>query len=169
MTKTPSKSDVEELIKILVSKGLTISTAESITAGNIQSLIASVSGASKSFVGGITAYGLDSKVDILHVNKKIAIATNCVSDVVADQMALGALRLFNSDISISTCGYAETYEPDNITEPFAYISIITKSDHGSEDHIHRYKVSPNGNRIEVQKQVSDIAVHELLSILNIKG
>lgn len=160
-----SNSSAFNLVAELRSRGLTISVAESITAGNIQSLISSISGASSVFSGGITAYGIESKVNILDVNKDLAVATNCVSQNIADQMACGALRLFLSDICVSTCGYAEESSLYNVKAPFSFISIAMKSRTGNIKYIHKSKVYPEGDRVSVQKMVANISVNELLTAL----
>lgn len=167
MNDTPSTSSMlMELVTELSTRRLTISVAESITAGNIQSLISSVSGVSSVFCGGITVYGIDSKVNVLGVDKDLADATNCVSQEIADQMARGALKLFLSDICISTCGYAEESPLYDVKTPFAFISIAMKSNADCIKYIHRSKVQPEGDRVSVQKMVASISLNELWNSLN---
>ncbi len=164
-TSSPHRT-AQNIIHILKPRGLTVSVAESITAGNLQSSISSVPGASSSFVGGITTYEINSKVNILGVNRDSALSSNCVSQDVADQMAVGAQKLFNTDISIATCGYAEESEENAVSEPFAYISIVMKSDSEGENIIHRFKANLAGNRVEAQRQATQIALTELLRVLD---
>lgn len=114
---------VKKIKDILVSKGQKLSVAESLTSGMLQATIAQVSGISDCFEGGITAYSLEAKVKHLKVDEKHAQSVNCVSHVVAMQMAHGVNKLFNTNLAISTTGYAEAYEPEGIKEPIAYVSI----------------------------------------------
>ena len=55
-------SFAQQVQKVCLARGYTLVVAESVTAGNLQALIASVSGASAYFEGGITTYNLEQKV-----------------------------------------------------------------------------------------------------------
>ncbi|HLP25458.1 MAG TPA: nicotinamide-nucleotide amidohydrolase family protein, partial [Acidobacteriota bacterium] len=114
----------EELKKLLAKKPrLTVAVAESMTAGRVQALIASVSGSSEYFLGGITAYSLDEKVKLLGVNRTHARKCNCVSQQVAVEMAVGACQLFGADLALSTTGYAEASRKDGIKDPMAWWTL----------------------------------------------
>lgn len=115
----------EEIKAKLIDKKAMISTAESLTSGLLQDAFANISGISACFAGGVTAYSLDAKVNILGVDKIHAEEVNCVSPIVAMEMSIGAMKLFKSDIAISTTGYAEPYPEMCVTEPYAFISIST--------------------------------------------
>src|SRR5262245_51503016 len=95
------------LKQICDNKRLLVATAESVTAGHLQSIIASVSGASTFFRGGITAYSIEQKVGVLGVGRAHAERVDCVSSQVAAEMALGATKLFEAHIGLATTGYAE--------------------------------------------------------------
>ena len=88
-------NDLKELL--LRAPRLTLAVAESLTAGQVQARIASVSGSSGYFLGGITAYTLEQKVRHLGVDRAAADPVDCVSAKVAEEMAAGAIRLFGSD------------------------------------------------------------------------
>ena len=90
----------------LKQKNLTISTAESCTGGNISTLITSVSGSSSYFIGSIVSYATSVKTSVLDVNQKDIDQYSVVSEQVAEQMALGACNVLNSNLSISTTGVA---------------------------------------------------------------
>ena len=62
--KTKAKVSVAVELKALFLREprLTLAAAESLTAGNVQARIASVSGASGYFRGGVTAYSIEEKV-----------------------------------------------------------------------------------------------------------
>lgn len=156
--------DIQTISTILSANNETLSVAESITAGHIQSILSSISGASSFFVGGITAYGLKSKVNILCVNEELATRTNCVSQEVADQMSLGAIEIFQSDYCISTCGYAEKYLSENIEKPLVYISIY-KNNLNSTKCIYQGKKYLTGSRIEAQSMASYIALNEFIKCI----
>lgn len=100
-----------------------ISVAESLTAGILQNKLGEISGISCCFEGGVTAYSLDSKVKMLNINREHAKSVNCVSERVAIEMARGAQNLFNTNIALSTTGYAEAYPCENVDTPYAYIAL----------------------------------------------
>uniref|UniRef100_UPI0028AB5172 nicotinamide-nucleotide amidohydrolase family protein n=1 Tax=Empedobacter sp. TaxID=1927715 RepID=UPI0028AB5172 len=91
---------------VLKEKGLTISTAESCTGGNIASLITSVSGSSAYYFGTIVSYDTSVKVNLLNVNQSDIDEFTVVSEKVAEQMAKGVRNQLKTDISISTTGVA---------------------------------------------------------------
>ena len=100
---------VMRLKHLLTSHGLTLAVAESLTAGRLAAQLASVSGSSAYFRGGVLAYDIKAKVEILGVDGTHASHVNCVSEQVALQMARGVRRLFGTHVSMSTTGYAEPY------------------------------------------------------------
>ena len=91
---------------VLREKGLTISTAESCTGGNIASLITSVSGSSAYYFGTIVSYDSSVKVNMLNVNQSDIDEFTVVSEQVSEQMAKGVRNQLKTDISISTTGVA---------------------------------------------------------------
>jgi nicotinamide-nucleotide amidase len=112
-----------QLKEILLAVDKTISVAESLTGGNLQSRITSVSGSSDYFDGGVTAYNIDQKVRLLKVDREHAAAVNCVSQRVAEEMARGVRELFGSFVGVSTTGYAEPWPDGDVETPFAFYAI----------------------------------------------
>ena len=119
---TPDPQDI--IHQLALAKGLTTATAESLTAGMVSSALASRSGASGYHLGGVTAYNIDAKVNILGVDRALAQACNCVSLPVVLQMAYGARKLFGADCVLATTGYAEPWPKGNIPESFAYYAVL---------------------------------------------
>ena len=78
--------------KILKEKGLTLSTAESLTGGKIASTIVSVSGASAYFKGSMIVYSRELKEQLLGIKKETIDEFSVVSKEVAEQMAVSAKR-----------------------------------------------------------------------------
>ncbi len=98
---------IEEILHdLLISKNLTISTAESCTGGELSHLITSVSGSSNYFLGGICTYQTQKKSEILGVSGSLIQEKTVVSEEVAQAMSLGCQKLFKTDISLSTTGVA---------------------------------------------------------------
>lgn len=139
--------DLVESIKILaIEKKLTISVAESLTSGNIQSMLGSVSGSSKFFVGGVTAYNINQKVNLLGVRRHEADKCDCVSSNIANQMAVGCLEMFGSDLSIAITGYSEPCSEKNVENPFCYYAIGYKGTVIENEKIESISKERNLNR-----------------------
>lgn len=94
------------LADMLIKEGKTVSLAESCTGGNIARKITINAGSSQYFKGSVTAYANDIKVSVLGVDEKAILEHGAVSEEVAKQMALGAIKIMNSDYSIATTGVA---------------------------------------------------------------
>lgn len=98
---------IEEILHdLLISKNLTISTAESCTGGELSHLITSVSGSSNYFLGGICTYQTQKKSEILGVSESLIQEKTVVSEEVSQAMSLGCQKLFKTDIALSTTGVA---------------------------------------------------------------
>ena len=69
-----------EVVERMTARGLTLSTAESTVGGMIGHLLTNVPGASKGFIGGITAYHGRPKVDLLHVSRETLTEHGSVSE-----------------------------------------------------------------------------------------
>jgi nicotinamide-nucleotide amidase len=115
------KRDAQRLAGLLQARGSMVAVAESLTAGLLQAEIASVSGASRHFAGGLTAYSVDQKVGLLGVDRAHAEAVDCVSEAVARQMAAGVAARFGVGVAAATTGYAEPW--GEVTEPFAHFAV----------------------------------------------
>jgi nicotinamide-nucleotide amidase len=102
-----SEDKIEKILgEILNQKGLTISTAESCTGGELSFLLTSAPGSSKYFIGGIVTYATQKKIDLLHVSEGTIERFTVVSEEVSREMAEGCQNLFKTDISLSTTGVA---------------------------------------------------------------
>ncbi len=96
----------EELVSVLKEKNMTIASAESCTGGMISQMITDVSGASAVFELGVCSYSNRIKINVLGVAKEIIDEYTEVSARCAEEMAIGAMRLSNADIAVSTTGIA---------------------------------------------------------------
>lgn len=144
---------------------LTLAVAESLTAGHVQARVASVSGSSGYFLGGVTAYSIEEKVKLLGVNRAAAKKVNCVSARVAEEMALGALKLFGADLAVATTGYAEPSAADGVAAPMAWWAL-THRRRGRVVKIFSGRVEcPGEPRVAVQQIVADAVLAELVAYL----
>ncbi len=148
--------------ELLIVSKCRLAVAESLTAGRVQAMMGSVSGASNFFEGGLTAYNLHQKVAQLGIDRQVAEDSNCVSEQIAAEMVVGVCRLFSCECGISTTGYAEPDASRNVLTPFAFIGMKIPSAPAPIV----IRVEATGNREKVQSYVATEAVrrfHELLS------
>ncbi len=102
-----SGASLPEVVGILMRDiGLTLATAESVTAGQIGVLVASVAGASDYFLGGVTSYANEAKESLLGVQKATIEQSGAVSEETAIAMAEGARRVLGADIGLAVTGVA---------------------------------------------------------------
>lgn len=97
-------NSAERLILLLSEKGLTLSIAESCTGGLICHAITSVAGASKVFHSGIVSYSIDSKINILGIDKDIIDTFGTISGETARAMANTVMTKTGVDVALSTTG-----------------------------------------------------------------
>jgi len=160
------KGIVERIKKIMDGEKWSLAIAESITTGNLQAQIGSVSDASSFFKGGITVYNLGQKVKHLGVEELHAKKCDCVSDQVASEMAKGVCQLFNSLIGIATTGYAEPYAEQKIYDPYAYYAIWVRDDTGTGKIVAREQIMfDSKNRITNQLRLTEVVLEALATYL----
>jgi nicotinamide-nucleotide amidase len=102
--------------ELLVQKGQTVSLAESCTGGAITQEITQHAGASAFYRGSLVPYATELKTSILGVPAELIEGYNVVSTQVAEAMALGAKKLFDSDYAIATTGIAGPSKGDGADE-----------------------------------------------------
>jgi nicotinamide-nucleotide amidase len=129
-----------------------LAVAESITGGRIQSLLTSQSGSSDYFAGGLTAYDLEQKTELLGVDRETAAACDCVSEQTCFEMATGVMGLFDVNAALATTGYAEPYPAQQIERPLAYIAV------GLGESVLVEKIDLEGARNTVQDAVAVTAL-----------
>jgi PncC family amidohydrolase len=118
-----STKEIAGIRKYLSTHQHTISVAESVTSGHLQAALSLAEGALEIFQGGLTAYNLGQKARHLHVDPIHAQTTNCVSQKVADAMAIHVAQLFSSYWGVAITGYAAPVPELGITELFAFYAV----------------------------------------------
>ncbi len=101
-----SNPEIAAIIKVMKRRGLTLSTAESITGGGLGELFTSIPGSSGVYQGGLITYSDVSKTKFLGVLKKTLNKYTAVSEEVAIAMAQSVRAQFKTDYAISTTGVA---------------------------------------------------------------
>lgn len=103
----------ESIVADLREKNLTLTTAESCTAGLLAGRIMNVPGASCVYNEGYITYSNDAKEKLLGVRHETLEAYGAVSHETADEMARGAAGAAGADVALSVTGIAG---PDGGTE-----------------------------------------------------
>jgi nicotinamide-nucleotide amidase len=146
----------------LESAGKFIATAESCTGGLVASYLTSIPGSSEYFSTGIVSYSNEAKIKLLNVNKKTLDDFGAVSEEVASEMALGAIRISGSDLAISVTGVAG---PDGgtISKPIGMVCFGIATSQSVKTVTHNFL----GDRHEIRKQSCQVSLNLILEALRL--
>jgi nicotinamide-nucleotide amidase len=119
--------------RMLSESGKTVSVAESCTGGTISALLTSVPGASEYYLGSVTSYANEVKINVLGVPASVIADHGAVSSECVAAMAEGVRRLTGSDYSVATSGIAGPGggSPD---KPVGLVWIGVSSEKGTETY-----------------------------------
>jgi nicotinamide-nucleotide amidase len=104
--RTRAAGLAEQAVGLLIERGETISSAESLTGGLVAAALTSVPGASATFRGGVVAYATDLKAAVLGVPDDLLERHGPVHPAVAQAMAEGARARMSTTVGIATTGVA---------------------------------------------------------------
>ncbi|MDX2216547.1 MAG: competence/damage-inducible protein A [Oculatellaceae cyanobacterium bins.114] len=124
--------------RLLLATNQTVSVAESCTGGGLGHLLTAVPGSSAYFWGGIISYDNQVKVNLLGVDPAHLAEHGAVSDVVAQQMAIGVRDRLNTTWGLSITGIAG---PDggSDTKPVGLVYIgLAGPDNYVESVVYRF-------------------------------
>ena len=120
---SPIQKLSETIVKMLMLRGETISTAESITGGLISGAITGVPGSSEVFLGGVISYSNQMKKDELGITAADIKKVGVVSEAIAVAMALAIQKRTKSTWAISSTGVAGPGPVDGIPAGTVWIAI----------------------------------------------
>ena len=148
---------IEAVSKQLLEQNLMLVTAESCTGGLIAKLMTDRAGSSSVFERGFITYTNDSKIDLLDVSPKTLESYGAVSEDVAQEMALGAIKNSKANIAVSVTGIAGPGGgSDKKPVGLVYIGVSFR---GRTD---AYESHFNGSREEIRAQVAETALKLIL-------
>ncbi|MDP2808416.1 MAG: competence/damage-inducible protein A [bacterium] len=141
---------------ILKKKKLTLGLAESCTGGLVGDRITNVSGSSRYFKGGVVVYSNQAKQKLLGVKAQTLIKHGAVSAETVREMALGARKIFKSDIGLSISGIAG---PDggSVLKPVGLVFIGISGTKGIKVIEKRFL----GPRRQIKEMAAQTALNEL--------
>ena len=112
-----------DLHALLVERGETVASAESLTGGGLADLLSSTPGASSSYVGGVVSYATSVKVKVLGVPAELVERYGVVSEECAGAMATGARDVLGATWAVSTTGVAGPTEQEG--QPVGLVWLAT--------------------------------------------
>ncbi|AME09808.1 competence/damage-inducible protein A [Gemella sp. oral taxon 928] len=114
---------------LLIENKLTISVAESLTGGQLSSMLVEKGGISVSLLEGIVCYSNKSKIHALGVREETLNQFGAVSEQTAKEMVIGVSRRLNSDVAVATTGIAGP-KSDDTNKPvgLVYIAVYYKGE-----------------------------------------
>lgn len=164
MTENIDKQ-AQNIVKLLRSVKMKISSAESCTGGLVSAAITSVSGSSEVFDFGICSYSNQIKHKILGVPEEHLKNFGAVSEQVAKAMAEGAMRISDSDFSVSTTGIAG---PGGGTsdKPVGTVWIgICNRQNGATAHCFKFDASDCPEKLTKREYIRKQSVLKALELL----
>lgn len=147
------------LTRTLIERGITISTMESATSGQIASLITDTEGASATFRGSLVAYSNEVKINC-GVSGDIIEKYSVYSEETALEMAKVCRNKFNTNIGIGVTGTMGNLDPNNksTSQPGQVFFAI---DIDGEVKSYSRKIPPQSSRLLYKLYVADMIYMEL--------
>ncbi len=160
-----TEKTVQELAQVLGEKltkaGLVVATAESCTGGGVAYAITEISGSSQWFDRSFVTYSNDAKTQMLAVDKEVIEQFGAVSEPVAGQMAIGAVKNSDADIAVAISGIAGP-EGGTLEKPVGTVCISWYNAHsGSKTASYLFV----GDRSDVRTQAIRLALLGLIEII----
>lgn len=148
------------VVALATRLGLTVATAESLTAGMIASSLADVPGASAVLQGGVVAYQVPVKQKLLGVDAGLLATAGAVDPRVAEAMAVGARTALSADIGVATTGVAGPSAHEGKPQGTVFTAIST----GAGTRTFEYHFT--GGRNQIRRASRDAVLAELLTLLS---
>ena len=147
---------LDKIFDFFLINNLSLSTVESVTGGKLSHSIIKKAGASKFFKGSLVTYSIESKINILQIDKDLIYKFSPVSKEISYEMVKSGKKILNTDYCISTTGNAGPSTNDHFSKVGQiFISIATPQKIITE------QLSLNGSREEIIEIIVEKS-HKLL-------
>ncbi|GFH39356.1 CinA family protein [Streptomyces pacificus] len=140
-------SSAAGVLSLLAERGQSLAVAESLTGGLVAAELTSVPGASRSFLGSVTAYATALKRDLLGVDEALLSADGAVHPEVAAQMAAGVRTRMEADWGIATTGVAGPDPQDGQPVGTVFVAVAGP---GGTGKVARLRL--NGDRSVIRRE-----------------
>lgn len=144
----------EHVGKLLVERGLTLSTMESLTGGLLGDIITSVPGSSRYYKGGLVAYQNETKIKY-GVRPQTINKHGAVSEATAIDMAHAVRRELGTDIGVGVTGVAGPAEQEARPVGTAHMAVAS-----NDRHLTHYGKYP-GQRSDIKSRVATNALYQV--------
>ncbi|MEA5454551.1 nicotinamide-nucleotide amidohydrolase family protein [Sinomonas sp. JGH33] len=150
----------QDVVAAYISRGLTVATAESLTAGLVAATLADVPGASAMLRGGVVSYANGVKSGLLGVSTALLAEAGSVDARVAQEMAVGARSACGADYAVSTTGVAGPEAHDGKPVGTVFVGVA------GPDATHALEYRFAGSRAEIREAARDAALAALLEAVS---
>ncbi|MFE7410648.1 CinA family protein [Streptomyces laurentii] len=124
-------NEAARVLELLAERDHTLAVAESLTGGLVAAELTGVPGASRSFLGSVTAYATVLKERLLGVDGALLAERGAVDPEVALQMAAGVRALLGADWGIATTGVAGPDPQDGQPVGTVYVAVAGPGESGA--------------------------------------
>jgi len=153
---------LEQVKELLISKKLTLSSAESCTGGLISSYLTDISGSSAYIEQNFVTYSNEAKTKFLNVKKETLDKYGAVSEQTAYEMSLGLLKY--ADCSLATTGIlGPTGGSKEKPIGLVYISMGYKNNIEVIKYIS--KEAKTNNRYKIKKDIVEYSLIKFIDFL----
>lgn len=139
-----ASGDFEHAVARLIAAEATVSTAESLTGGQVAAVLTAVPGSSEAYVGGVIAYATEVKVNVLGVPTEIVEQYGVVSQECARAMAQGVRRMMGTTYGLATTGVAGPAEQEGKPAGTVFVAVA------GPDGVEVSELALPGSRVQVQ-------------------
>lgn len=158
---------MEELVKLLIEKGKTISTMESCTGGGIVNAITNIPNASKVIKFSAVTYANEYKIK-MGVPKEVIDKYTVYSMETAIEMASAIQRFTGSDYGVGVTGKLKKIDEENLygEDDLVYLAIYEKN---KENESNNYSTIIRLNcekRVDNKEQIINVFCNLMKEILN---
>lgn len=150
--------DDYKLDKLLINKGYSLSSIESLTGGLFGEFITSKSGASNFYKGGLITYSNQAKQKV-GVEQETLDKYGAVSKQTASEMVISASNYFQTDVCVSFTGNAGPSAMED--KPVGLVCIGIKI----KDNVYVYENMFSGDRNQIRQKSVEFAIEVLTSLL----
>ncbi|MFF9148983.1 CinA family protein [Streptomyces sp. NPDC014861] len=149
------------VLGLLAERGQTLAAAESLTGGLVAAELTEVPGASRSFLGSVTAYATPLKHALLGVEAGLLNERGAVDPEVAVQMARGVRDRLGADWGMATTGVAGPEPQDGQPVGTVYVAVAGPATTGAAAG-KVVSLRLNGDRADIRRE----SVRSVLELLH---
>jgi len=142
----------------LMNKEFTMCTAEECTSGLVGAAVASQDYAQRWYKGSVTTYTEESAAKVLEVMPSAILKCDFVSCQVAQQMAMKALNMFDTNIATAVVGYVDGFGSTDVKAGEVQICVAKQYNKSISFKYRKLNVGDGTNRGENM----EVAIKEAL-------